>query len=110
MNARQMKSLRKKYALLKEELLKKIKNSDYEVDMDGDDIDALQGASLLKVQYQITQKNMNKLRAVEKAMDLIDAGEYGDCEECGETIGIKRLEAMPGVTMCITCAEQAEFQ
>lgn len=31
-----------------------------------------------------------------------------DCEECEEPIGLARREALPGVTLCIECAQRAE--
>ncbi len=32
----------------------------------------------------------------------------GECEECGEQIGVKRLAAIPTTTVCIGCAEAKE--
>lgn len=108
MKVRERNSLRKKYTELSEQLIRTIKNSDFEVDVAGDDIDKLQGASLLRVQNKLSIINLNKLRALDKAIEQIDSGEYGDCEDCGEAIGIKRLEAIPGCVLCISCAERAE--
>jgi DnaK suppressor protein len=110
MKIRELKSLRKRYDKLRDEIIATIKNSDFEVDVDGDVVDKLQGASLLRVQNQLSKINMNRLRTLDAAIEQIDAGEYGKCEECDEDIGIKRLEAMPGVTLCISCAEKAELQ
>jgi DnaK suppressor protein len=110
MKLKELKSLRKKYAEFRDRLIKTIKNSDYEVDVAGDAVDKLQGASLLRVQNQLSVINLNKLRALEKAIEKIDRGQYGDCDECGEDIGIKRLEAIPGCSICISCAEKAELQ
>jgi len=110
MKVRESKSLRKKYVELKQQLIATIENSDFEVDVAGDAVDKLQGASLLRVQNQLSKHNLDKLRAIDRAIELIDAKEYGDCEECGEPIGIKRLEAIPGVTLCVICAERNERQ
>jgi DnaK suppressor protein len=38
----------------------------------------------------------------------LDAGEYGECKSCGEPIAEARLKALPYVTLCIQCAEDAE--
>ncbi len=48
------------------------------------------------------------LKKVEKALRLIDEGEYGECESCGNYIGYKRLVARPEATMCIECKEEQE--
>ena len=41
------------------------------------------------------------LDKIERAIKRIDDKEYGFCEETGEKIGIKRLEARPVATLCI---------
>ena len=38
---------------------------------------------------------------IENTMARIDQGDYGYCEDTGEEIGIKRLEARPVATLCI---------
>ena len=38
---------------------------------------------------------------IEHTISRIDAGNYGYCEETGEEIGLKRLEARPVATLCI---------
>jgi DnaK suppressor protein len=35
-------------------------------------------------------------------------GEYGYCEETGEPIGVKRLEARPIATLCLEAQERHE--
>lgn len=102
-------SLKAKYIDIRNEIIRTIKNADYEVDVAGDETDKLQGANLLRVQNQLSQKNIMKLESINRAIDKIDEGEYGDCDECGESIDLRRLEALPGVTLCVSCAEHAEF-
>jgi len=45
---------------------------------------------------------------IEEAIERIINNEYGFCEETGEEIGIKRLEARPIATMCIDAQEKHE--
>ncbi len=40
---------------------------------------------------------------IDEALLRIEDGSFGVCEECGEAIGIKRLEARPVTTLCIDC-------
>ena len=47
----------------------------------------------------------NLLRAINGALDQIDAGTFGECRNCGQEIGLKRLEAIPWTRYCITCQE-----
>jgi DnaK suppressor protein len=109
MKVRERKNLIKKYSDLKDQIIKTLESSDYEVDVDGDIVDKLQGQSLLAVQNQISKKNLLKLKAIESALELIDKDEYGDCQECGEPISMRRLESIPGVTICVLCAELLEL-
>ena len=48
------------------------------------------------------------IRKIEAALERIDNGTYGYCEETGEPIGIKRLEARPIATLCIAAQERHE--
>jgi len=47
----------------------------------------------------------NLLKAVNGALDQIDAGTFGQCRNCGQEIGGKRLEAIPWTRYCIACQE-----
>jgi DnaK suppressor protein len=43
-----------------------------------------------------------------EALERIDNGEYGICEECGMDIGARRLDVYPTSKMCIACQEEFE--
>lgn len=45
---------------------------------------------------------------IDKALDLIEQGEYGVCESCDGAIGINRLEVRPFAVLCIKCKEEEE--
>ena len=45
-----------------------------------------------------------------EAIDRIDDGTYGKCEECGEIIGLERLKARPVTTLCIDCKSLQEAE
>jgi RNA polymerase-binding protein DksA len=42
------------------------------------------------------------------ALERIEAGTYGSCEECGEPINPERLEARPAATFCIRHQRERE--
>ncbi len=48
------------------------------------------------------------LEKVEAALERIEDGTYGECEECGAKIPKARLNAIPYATMCVKCASQTE--
>jgi len=45
---------------------------------------------------------------IDEALDRIKNGEYGFCEETGEPIGVRRLEARPVATLTIEAQERHE--
>jgi len=52
-------------------------------------------------------KLINKIKA---ALDRIEEGEFGECDMCGEDIGLARLRARPVTTYCIHCKTKLENQ
>jgi DnaK suppressor protein len=49
-----------------------------------------------------------QLTLIRAALDRIAEGTYGECLNCGKTIGMKRLEALPWTPYCIDCQEKIE--
>jgi DnaK suppressor protein len=49
------------------------------------------------------------LRKINSALIRIEEGTYGYCDETGEEIGLKRLEARPVATMCVEAQERREM-
>jgi DnaK suppressor protein len=49
------------------------------------------------------------LKKIESALARIDDGSYGYCEETGEEIGLRRLEARPVATLCVEAQERREL-
>lgn len=39
------------------------------------------------------------------ALERLEAGTYGTCENCGKTIPIERLEALPTARLCVDCKQ-----
>jgi DnaK suppressor protein len=50
------------------------------------------------------------IRKIEETLDLIDVNNYGHCEECGEEIGLRRLEARPTASLCVDCKTLSEIK
>jgi DnaK suppressor protein len=49
------------------------------------------------------------LRKIDSALTRIDEGTYGFCEETGDEIGLRRLEARPVATLCVEAQERREL-
>ena len=41
---------------------------------------------------------------VDRALEKLDEGTYGTCDDCGRPIGRERLEAVPWAALCVDCA------
>jgi RNA polymerase-binding protein DksA len=56
----------------------------------------------------LIESDGNTLAKIEAALDRVEDGSYGLCEECGAKIPKQRLLAVPYATMCIKCASRTE--
>ena len=43
---------------------------------------------------------------VDRALEKLDEGTYGICDDCGEAIAPERLEAIPWTALCVRCASK----
>jgi len=48
------------------------------------------------------------LELIEHALERVEAGTFGDCEECGVKIPKTRLNVLPYTPTCVKCAELLE--
>ncbi|MGC0377867.1 TraR/DksA family transcriptional regulator [Streptomyces sp. SAI-229] len=48
------------------------------------------------------------LTQFERALQRLDAGTYGLCENCGKPIGKARMQAFPRATLCVECKQKQE--
>lgn len=74
----------------------------------GDVIDDSFGNACKENMLASYSHNRTLLRKVELALKRISTGDFGICAVCGDTIVLKRLQAVPWATNCITCQEQSE--
>ncbi len=57
-----------------------------------------------------SERDREKLRAIEEALERIEDGDFGICEECGAKIPTGRLKVMPFTTECVPCKSKSERQ
>ncbi len=56
----------------------------------------------------LIENEQGTMEQIREALGRIDAGTFGKCEECGETIARPRLQALPYAKYCIGCAREME--
>jgi DnaK suppressor protein len=61
-----------------------------------------------QILLSLTEGERVRLQEMDEALDRIEAGTYGICEECGEPIGLKRLEVRPVAKYCVPCLSKME--
>ncbi len=54
-------------------------------------------------ELRIRGREHRLVKKIDEALARIEDGSFGICEDCGEEIGEKRLEARPVTTCCINC-------
>jgi DnaK suppressor protein len=57
---------------------------------------------------RIRDRERKLIIKIREALERIENGTYGICEECGEDISVQRLEARPVTTLCIDCKTSQE--
>lgn len=74
----------------------------------GDNIDHATEERDRELYQLLSERDQHKLEQIRHALDRIDIGEYGICEECGVAISKKRLLALPFTELCVECKSEEE--
>ena len=61
-----------------------------------------------QLMMELGEKEFEKLRLVEEAIEKIDRGQYGICLECEELISEERLTVIPFTSHCVDCLDIIE--
>ena len=86
---------------------KQLNLSDIERDV-GDEVDNSMVEQERELNLLLQDREKQHLEAIEEALQRIETGEYGFCDECGDQIDQKRLMVMPLAQLCITCQQNEE--
>ncbi|MCC9599128.1 TraR/DksA family transcriptional regulator [Stieleria sp. JC731] len=73
-----------------------------------DVLDAVADTVQSELNSQLLEVESRELTAIDEAIERLDRGEYGTCEDCGKPIPLTRLRAVPHARECITCHRVAE--
>ncbi len=56
----------------------------------------------------LLENESSAMREIDLALERMDHGTYGSCEDCGSPIGRPRLRALPQATLCWNCKSLEE--
>ncbi|MBA4030355.1 MAG: hypothetical protein C0478_05615 [Planctomyces sp.] len=57
---------------------------------------------------QLAALETRELVQINKALALIELGQYGSCQKCEKAIPLARLQAVPFTTVCVECQRRQE--
>jgi len=95
---------------LVEESRETINNLQREVRDVGDEAERATRETENSLELRTRDRYRKLINKIDKAMNRIEEGEYGYCEETGEEIGLARLEARPIATLCLDAQERWELR
>ena len=89
---------------------RKVLSGDIHVDPDDfpDEMDTASSEVNLQFAGRLREREQGLLSKIDTALDKIEQGIYGECTNCGEDIGVKRLKARPVAELCIECKSEQE--
>jgi DnaK suppressor protein len=100
--------LNQRIAELRAEAGKTVENMDEDENFP-DPTDRASMESSRNSMLRIRDRERKLIFKIQEALQRLNDGEYGICEECGEEIGIERLKARPVTTLCIECKSNQEL-
>jgi DnaK suppressor protein len=114
MSAEQLEYFRQKLVNWREELVEEsretISNLQTEVRDVGDEVERATRETENSLELRTRDRYRKLINKIDQALNRIEEGEYGYCEETGEEIGIDRLEARPIATLCLDAQERRELK
>ncbi len=112
MNPMQIEYFRQKLLSWKQELLDESRDTLYHLreenwhEPDVNDRASVEAEATIELRTRDRYRKL--IDKIDYALQQIQTGEYGYCEETGNRVGLKRLQARPIATLCIEAQERHE--
>ena len=108
-----MKPIREMLLKMREELVREIARRSRETAVSGvsdigDILDSVSEERTRELDMILTDREKQKLKQIDDALDRIEENTYGLCEECGVKIPRARLKVVPFAKYCVECKEAIE--
>lgn len=76
----------------------------------GDEADESQRLQFHDLGIRLAEADALQAQKMEAALGRIARGEFGECIDCGNPIGLERLKALPWTPRCVDCQESLEAE
>jgi len=108
-----LKKSRETLVTMREHLLRSVQQElnegrDQMKDEGMDTYDLASDARDREISHILTDRDREKLAAIDEALARCDDGTYGLCEDCEADIAEGRLQALPFTRLCVTCQSDRE--
>ena len=112
MNERQREYFRRKLIAWKDDILREavetLNTLQSETDNHPDIADRASSETDRAIELRARDRQRKLISKIDSALQRLDEGTYGYCEETGEPISLKRLDARPIATLSIEAQERHE--
>ena len=112
MNKKQREYFRKKLLAWREEIVRESRETLVSLQDGGTQLPDLADRASTETERSLELRTRDRQRKliskIDEALERIDDGTYGYCEETGEPIALKRLDARPIATLSIEAQERHE--
>ncbi len=114
MNNGQIEHFRKILAGWKQELMVKVDETVHHMQDESSNVPDPNDRATIESDFTMELRTRDRerklIKKIEESIKTLDSGDYGYCENCGEEIGIRRLEARPTAQLCIDCKTLDEIR
>ncbi len=88
--------------------LTELSTEKFSTDTGGDVGDQALSSTMDMLRNSLQSTEHKEYDRINRALEMIEAGTYGICSECGEAISEKRLKYFPDAVRCLVCQERSE--
>src|SRR5262245_3911778 len=115
MDSNTLESYRQQLLALQQQLVQRIFDLEdtmlvMDADRDIERTDRVQEEAAEVALTALDEQGRREMAAIQAALARIDAGTYGICDTCGDTISAARLAAMPTARRGVACQERLEHR
>jgi len=108
-----IKELRKKLLAQRRELLRAVAQIEdellwLETDVESEMVERAQDETFIRLLARLDDRQRAEIEEIDRALTRVANGNYGRCEVCNQPIPLARLEVLPAVAACLSCAQARE--